>query len=132
MSATQGRCLCRAVSYEYEGDLNWTGHCHCESCRRNCSAPMTTFFAVNHAQWRWTGEEPGVFASSQGAKRYFCKTCGTPMAYTYEKFDHEIHFYAASLEDPSAFKPTQHFHYEERLPWLQLTDDLKKHEVGGL
>ena len=132
MSEVTGQCLCGAVTYAYTGEVNWTGHCHCESCRRNCSAPVTTFFAVNNGQWRWTGAEPSVYESSPGAKRYFCAKCGTPMAYTCVKFDHEIHFYAASLDDPTDFTPTQHFHYEERLPWLHLSDDLKKHEVGGL
>ncbi|MEL7469128.1 MAG: GFA family protein [Pseudomonadota bacterium] len=132
MSEVNGRCLCGAVTYAYEGDVNWTGHCHCESCRRTCSAPVTTFFAVNNGQWRWTGAAPSVYASSPQAKRYFCAKCGTPMAYTHDKFDHEIHFYAASLDDPEGFVPTQHFHYDERLPWLHLSDDLKKHGVGGL
>ncbi len=132
MSTVTGRCLCGGVRYAYEGKVNWTGHCHCESCRRNCSAPMTTFFALNNGNWRWTGDEPGEYRSSAKAKRYFCKTCGTPMAYWHEKFDYETHFYAASLEDPSGFEPTQHFHYDERLPWLHLSDDLKKHQVGGL
>ena len=129
---TRGRCLCGAVSYEASGPMNWTGHCHCESCRRNCSAPMTTFFAFENDRWRWTGAEPAVYPSSPAARRYFCSVCGTPMAYTHEKFPTETHFYAASLEDPSAFEPAQHFHYDERLPWLHLSDDLKKHGVGGL
>ena len=54
------------------------------------------------------------------------------MAYAHEKFPNEMHFYTASLEDPSGFAPTQHFHHDERLPWLSLSDDLKKHGVGGL
>ena len=61
MSMVKGRCLCGGVRYEYEGEVNWTGHCHCESCRRNCSAPMTTFFAVNNGNWRWTGDTPGEY-----------------------------------------------------------------------
>lgn len=54
------------------------------------------------------------------------------MAYTHEKFPLETHFYAASLEDPSDFEPTAHFFYSEKLPWLHVEDNLKKHGVGGL
>ena len=129
---TRGRCLCGAVTFEYDGEVNWRGHCHCESCRRNCSAPMTTFFGVNNTQWRWTGEPPKAYRSSPKAMRYFCENCGTPMAYTHEKFDHETHFYAASLENPENFVPTVHFFYSEKLPWLLINDDLKKNPVGGL
>lgn len=127
-----GRCLCGAVTYSFDEPVNWRGYCHCESCRRNCSAPVTAFFGVENGQWSWTGVAPAVFASTPGARRYFCATCGTPMAYAHEKFPHEMHFYAASLDDPADFTPTQHFHYDERLVWLALDDDLKKHGVGGL
>ncbi len=128
----KGHCLCGAVSYAYSGEVNWRGHCHCESCRRNCSAPMTTFFGVNNAQWEWTGAEPQVYQSSAKVRRYFCGACGTPMAYFSDQFPHETHFYAASLEHPEDFAPTVHFFYGEKLPWLHIGDDLKKHGVGGL
>ncbi len=129
---TSGRCLCGAVTYSYEEPVLWTGYCHCESCRRNCSAPVTAFFAAENGRWRWTGSEPSVYASSAKARRYFCVACGTPMAYAHDKLPTEMHFYAASLDDPGSYTPTQHFHHEERLAWLALTDDLKKHGVGGL
>ena len=132
MSMHAGRCLCGAVRYAYTEPVNWRGHCHCESCRRNCSAPMTTFFGVDNGQWRWTGATPALYVSSPGVQRFFCGTCGTPMAYTHKQFPDETHFYAASLDDPADFVPERHFHYEERLPWLHLNDDLKTHQVGGL
>jgi len=129
----KAHCLCKAVSMEFdETRLNWSGHCHCESCRRNCSAPMTSFFAVENDGWQWTGEEPLTYASSKGVTRYFCGKCGTPMAYTNTKFPSETHFYAASLEKPEVYTPTAHFFYGEKLEWLPIEDDLKKHGMGGL
>lgn len=38
-----------------------------------------------------------------------------------------MHLYAASLEDPSKFKPTFHVNYESKLPWLEMNDDLTKY-----
>jgi len=49
------------------------------------------------------------------------------MAYSSTRHPDEIHFYAAALVDPENFKPKEHFHYEERLSWLNMTDDLRKH-----
>lgn len=128
---TIGRCLCGAVSYAYSGPENWRAHCHCESCRRNCSAPFTTFFGVPREAFRWTGAEPAVYQSSPGVRRLFCSRCGTPMAYDADKFAHEIHFYAASLEDSSGFRPQGHVHDSERLPWIELADDLPRKPHGG-
>ncbi|MEM9197730.1 MAG: GFA family protein [Pseudomonadota bacterium] len=127
----RGRCLCGAVTFEVDPPLNWTGHCHCESCRRQTSSPMTSFFGVNTERARWTGAAPAVYASSPGVSRMFCANCGAPMAYHSEAFAHETHFYVASLEDPRVLAPDQHFHYGEKLPWLEIGDHLVKHHAGA-
>lgn len=124
---TGGRCLCGATRFAYEEPVKWTGYCHCDSCRRTCAAPVTAFFSVADGQWRWAGAAPATYQSSDHATRYFCGTCGTPMAYTSRRYPAEIHFYAAGLDDPSAYRPGQHFHHGERLAWLALHDDLPKH-----
>ena len=119
-----GHCLCGAIGFSFDTAPNWQAHCHCESCRRNCSAPFTSYFGISHGHWCWTGEKPAVYASTPAVKRYFCPTCGTPMAYQSDRWPHEIHFYAASLSDPAGFEPTMHVNWNERLPWLHLSDDL--------
>ncbi len=130
MNGGSGHCFCGAVSYAFEGAPNWQAHCHCESCRRNCSAPYTSYFAVTHGKWRWTGAIPAVYASSPGVKRHFCATCGTPMAFEGEKWAHEIHFYAASLADPAAFRPALHVNWNEHLPWVTLADGVPVHRTA--
>ena len=129
--SVRGHCLCGATSWETDGQQNWAGFCHCESCRRKCAAPVTAFLGVENGHWQWTGQVPGAYASSDHATRYFCSTCGTTMAYASTRFPNEIHFYGASLANPSDFAPTQHFHHDERLAWLHLTDDLKKHHSSA-
>ena len=127
MGEMSGRCLCGRVTYSFdEAQVLWRGHCHCESCRRNCSAPFTTYFGVADGHWRWTGADPATYASSPGVMRRFCATCGTPMAYAADHSPGEMHFYAASLDDPSSFRPDFHTFWQERLPWICLSDDLPR------
>lgn len=130
-ATTHGRCLCGAVTYEFAGTPAWCGHCHCESCRRNCAAPFTSFFGVKRTAFRWTGAAPAVYESSPGVRRPFCGRCGTPMAYDAERDAENNHLYAASLEDSSAFKPEFHVHWAERVPWVHLADELTKFPHGG-
>ena len=130
MTETSGRCLCGDVTYQYSGPENWSGHCHCESCRRNCSAAMVSFFGVPRAAYSFTGVAPGVYESSPGVRRLFCQRCGTPMAYDADRFKHEIHFYAASLDDPENYAPEYHVHCEEQLTWVNVADDLPKYDKG--
>ncbi|MCB2136187.1 MAG: GNAT family N-acetyltransferase [Rhodobacteraceae bacterium] len=126
MKSGSGHCLCKAVQYAFDAPPNWQAHCHCESCRRNCAAPFTSYFGVSHGQWRWTGAQPATFSSTPGVSRHFCAACGTPMAYESSRWPHEIHFYAATLADPASYEPTLHVNWGERVPWLHLSDDLPK------
>ncbi|MCP5368543.1 MAG: GFA family protein [Hyphomicrobiales bacterium] len=125
--ARRGRCLCGAVTYECTGPDNWRAHCHCESCRRNTSSPVTTFFGVPRENFRFTGAAPAVYESSPGVRRLFCARCGTPMAYEADRVADEIHLYAASLENPEDFEPEFHVHVAEKLPWIDLADDLPRY-----
>lgn len=131
MSLKRGHCLCGAVTFEYSGEENWRAHCHCESCRRQTSSPFTTFMGVPNGAWRFTGVEPKVYASSPGVRRLFCGTCGAPVAFEADRFPNEIHFYAASLDDPTSFEPERHVHADERLPWIHLNDGLPMHPRGS-
>jgi hypothetical protein len=127
----RGSCLCGEVSFEFHGPESWVAHCHCESCRRATSSPFTTFFGVPRTAYRFTGRKPGIYESSPGVRRLFCSRCGSHVAYDAEKHPHEIHFYAASLEDHRGLSPQAHVHWAERVPWIELADTLPKYERGG-
>jgi len=71
--------------------------------------------------------QPKCFKSSVGVKRFFCDKCGTPMAFQAEHYPGEIHLYAATLEHPKQFKPEFHVHYDSKLDWLDVRDDLQKY-----
>ena len=49
------------------------------------------------------------------------------MAFESDRWAHEIHVYAASLDDPSAFRPTAHANYNEHLAWVEPGDGLRRH-----
>ena len=124
---TCGRCLCGKVTFEFEGDVNWCAHCHCESCRRNTSSAVATFIGVPRAAFRFTGVEPKVYVSSEGVRRLFCADCGSPIAYDADAYPDEIHFYIGTLENPQAMAPRYHVFCEEKLPWFEIDDNLPRH-----
>ena len=121
-----GHCLCGAVSFEYEGPEIFMAHCHCESCRRSTSSPFTSYFGVLNRKWRWTGDQPETFASTNGVTRSFCGNCGSPMSYASMDYPGETHFFAASLADQSGFRPSVHVHSGEMVDWITLGDDLPR------
>jgi len=127
MPAITGHCFCGAITYRSDGPELWSGHCHCDSCRRATSSPFTSFFGVPRADVTWSGDLVIHTTSDGRVSRGHCPTCGTQMTYQFTGLPDETHLYAATLDDPLQFTPQAHFHYAERLPWVQITDELPKY-----
>ncbi len=123
-----GHCLCRSLAFEVTGDILRTGHCHCESCRRSTSSPVTTFFCVATADVAFRGDTLRHYASSPGVRRGFCNGCGSPMSFETEGRPGEIDLYVAALENATGVEITQHWYWNERVSWLRCEDDLPKRE----
>ncbi|WP_417518033.1 GFA family protein [Minwuia sp.] len=129
-TVSAGRCFCGAVRFEFTGQPKWVIHCHCESCRRAVSSPMTTWLAVPNDRLTWTGSARS-YVSSPGALRKFCGNCGAQVSFEHERFPDETHLYVASMDDPGAFRPSRHVFFEERLPWMDVHDDLPRFLKGS-
>lgn len=126
MAELTGRCACGSVTWRTDGPVLWSGHCHCESCRRASSAPVTSFFGVPRAAVTWWGDI-SVRPSSDTVNRGYCPDCGSQVFYQAVRWPDETHLYAATLDDPSQFAPRAHFHWAERVDWLTIDDDLPKY-----
>jgi hypothetical protein len=124
--AVEGHCFCGVITFEYDAEPFWTMNCHCESCRRATSSPMTTWISVPRSAFRFTKGLPHYFNSSPGVTRGFCGTCGSQLTYENTKIPEEIHLYAASLADPSRVSPTRHVFVEEQPPWFETADQLPR------
>ncbi len=125
---TRGHCLCKKTGWEFEGDINWSCYCHCDDCRRNCAAPVVAWLGVPVENFKWLGLQPNSYQSSAGVHRYFCVNCGSPMGFEADHYAGGMHLYAASLDNPEDFKPGFHVNYHSKLPWLEMEDQLTKHD----
>jgi hypothetical protein len=126
--SVRGRCLCGDIRYEYRGDPVATLHCHCESCRRHTSAPVSTFVCVAKASFRLISGTPTVYVSSPGVRRSHCARCGSPIGYESDRNPEQIDLYAGTLDDPNPVASTCHVHVAEQLPWFEMIDDLPRYE----
>ena len=130
MTVHTGHCLCGAVTWVARGAPKWCCYCHCESCRRNCAAPVTAFFGIANENFHWTGDTPQTYRRAD-VTRHFCGTCGSPMAYEAGRFPGEIHLYLAHLDDPEALQPAFHVHHDEALSWHKVKDSLPRYPGSG-
>jgi len=126
---TTGRCMCGDICYVYAGAPLKIQHCHCESCRRHTSAPITTFVCVPAAAFRFTQGQPVAYASSPGVLRTHCGRCGSPISYASNRHN-QVDRYTGTLDDPAAIAPTFHVHVGEQLPWFEVHDTLPRYAQG--
>jgi hypothetical protein len=127
MSDLFGHCFCGAVTFAVSGRPLKVTHCHCESCRRATSSPVTTFLVVRRPDFRYTQGAPKTYASSLGVRRSFCDQCGSPLAYETDERPDQIDLYVCSLAEPATVVPQAHVHAQEQLPWLEILDDLPRY-----
>src|SRR5215831_5384446 len=91
-----GRCFCGRVRFTARGEPKWVAHCHCKSCRRATSSPFTTYAGYPSAAVTWLGETPGIYHSTPGVTRKFCRNCGAPLSFEGDRWSGETHLFVGS------------------------------------
>lgn len=129
MPELSGKCFCGKVNWRAKGEMLWAAICHCEDCRKAASSDSVSWFGVFKDKVEWSGERQ-FYKSSAKVVRSFCGSCGAPLTFESEVFPEETHIYAITLDDLSHYKPTAHIFWSERVPWVQVADDMPKHEKG--
>ena len=128
--AHEGGCYCGALRYRADGEPLRIFHCHCTICRRVQGAPVVTWINFPTASWSWTQGTPAELKSTAEATRYFCRDCGTHLAFIIDDAD-ELDVTVGSLRDPAAAEPGYHIFADTRLPWLRLSDDMPEYDDWG-
>lgn len=63
--------------------------------------------------------------SSPGARRGFCKVCGTSLFFESKKWPDETHIALGCIDEPHSFKPSAHANYDTRVSWMAVDEGLK-------
>jgi hypothetical protein len=123
-----GGCLCGAVRYEVsQRSDDYVGYCHCRMCQKALGGLFGVY--VNFGgddTFKFIGEKPKYYRSSEWLERGFCAECGTPLVVR------DSTGFAAmigSLDHPEDFPPTCHCGIESQLSWLKIDDDLPRRKT---
>lgn len=115
-----GGCRCGAVRFEAIGPPKFVGNCHCEDCRRSTGAAFSTYVGYLDRDVRWSGAPSKIFESSNGVRRGFCPTCGTPAFYQGSKWAGDTHLFIGEFDDAAGLIPTGDAFPQEALPWCDV------------
>lgn len=114
----EGGCFCKRVRYSIDPGAYLCANCHCTMCRRLHAAPYVTWLVVPEEHFRYTGELPTRFPSSDDGTRWFCATCGTQVACVNASHPEIIDVTVGSLDAPETFAPTLEVFTDTRLTWV--------------
>lgn len=131
-----GGCLCGRVRYRIQtGAKRQVTHCHCTICRRASGALFMTWVTVLSSGFEWirgndnaASTEAQVYCSSSGAKRFFCRDCGTALAFQHEDTPQELDVTAGSLENNSEISADYHGFVGSKVAGIHVDEHLPSYE----
>jgi len=118
-----GHCLCGAVSYAIEGELQMCGACHCKNCQRQAGSSYSVLFAVADDQIEITGDLTTYEDHADSGNvvyRHFCGTCGSPVKTSLPTQPGMTYIKAGTLDDTSVLHPQIHFWTGSKQPWVEI------------
>lgn len=123
-----GGCMCGAVRYECSAAPILTANCHCRDCQRASGSAFISGLVVPQDQVAIAGEVKyydAVADSGNIISRGFCPICGSRL-FGKRAMSDRLSITAASLDDPSEFRPAIDCYTASAQPWDYLNPDLPK------
>jgi len=126
-----GQCLCGAVSYKIEGDLQMCGVCHCKNCQRQAGSSYSVLFGVSDDQIEISGALTTYddhADSGNVVHRHFCGICGSPVKTSLPTQSGMTYIKAGTLDDTSMLDPQVHFWTGSKQRWVKIDKDVPQIE----
>jgi hypothetical protein len=122
-----GQCLCGAVRYKIEGELQMCGVCHCKNCQRQAGSAYSVLFGVADDDIEISGELTTYEDHGDSGNvvyRHFCGTCGSPVKTSLPTQPDMAYIKAGTLDDTSLVDPQIHFWTRSKQPWVEIDPDV--------
>lgn len=122
-----GGCACGAIRYEISGEPIFMNDCQCRDCQRKSGTGHGSYLtfpaagvnlAGDAAQWDLVGD------SGNTKTRGFCARCGSPVYLRFSAMPQIFTVHAASLDDPSRYKPQAVTYRGRALAWDRVDPEL--------
>jgi hypothetical protein len=129
-----GGCACGRVRYEIREPPRVAFSCYCRACQRYTGSACMSAMLVPARAFTLTRGEPAQYRSKGDSgfeiTRCFCGHCGSPVVTRLGRLPDEVGVPAASLDDPSGFKPTMNLFTAFAQPWAPMNPELRKFETA--
>ena len=126
-----GSCLCGRVRYRAVGPWGFMEHCHCTDCRKSHGAAFATYIQLPRARFTLLrGEDQlHVYEAESGAKRSFCRTCGSCITSHADSEPESVYVAAGTLDTPPVPSSEIHIFVRSKAPWYEIKDAHPQHST---
>jgi hypothetical protein len=123
----KGSCLCGAVRFEVEGELEGPDACHCTQCRRQSGHYFASTNVRRDALRIEGGENVTWFRSSEKVRRGFCATCGSVLFW--DPIGRDITSVAmGAFDKPTGTKLAIHIFVADKGDYYDIADGLPQNQ----
>jgi len=130
MPILSGGCACGAIRYTCEADPLFSLNCHRRDCQRESGSAFVPVLVVPRVAFEVTRGTARLFEltadSGHVTARAFCGDCGSPLFGLPGSAPEIVTIRAGSLDEPSAFRPSQDIFTSSAQPWDHMDPDLPK------
>lgn len=123
-------CACGAIRYECSAEPVAMLNCHCRDCQRASGGGSSSVVAVPAAAFVLRSGQPKYYEvrgdAGHMARRGFCAECGSPVVAGSSRMPELVIIKAATLDDPSWFKPVADIWTASAQPWEHMDPSLPK------
>lgn len=127
MTKHTGSCLCGAVAFEIDNAREAVTACHCSQCRRMSGHVWASTHAAFSDVLFHRDDGLSWYASSDFAKRGFCKNCGSALFYRMNDED-GIGIAAGCLDTPTGLRLSKHIYVADKGDYYTIADGLPEFE----
>ena len=125
-----GGCACGEIRYECSAEPLLSEICYCRDCQRSSGNASAALLCVPAAKFTIISGSPKYYrvmgTSGHPMDRGFCPECGSPVVITAHRAPDLMVILAASLDDPSEFRPQVEVWTGSAPPWACLHPTLPK------
>ena len=123
----RGSCLCGAVRFSVDGELQGGDACHCAQCRKHSGHYFASTDIPKSALTIDSEDQLAWYQSSERVRRGFCKTCGSSLFWDPIPSE-KIAVAMGAFDDPTGTRLHMHIFTAEKGDYYDIADGLPQHE----
>ena len=114
-----GSCCCGTIRYHVDSHPRHIVNCHCNLCRTMNGSAFSSYVVIPHNALTVSGEEHAAhYPVTEGARKHFCRNCGTPLFNVNNRYPGVCMLYLGTLADGVRHIPSVNLYCDSMLAWV--------------